>query len=222
MSRLIKVTFLTLVSSVVFGCSSFNSMDSFNVFTDGEPNPQTRLCADDMGEFHECHDMLINNTQLKVVERDPRLFHADFNFQRLGEYTEQMATDMQFDLRDSMIDTPVAMASFVYLDSSLQSTNELGIQLAESLMSELQNAGLPMSDHKLTGFIKVNPQGDFVFSRNQLELQNNPNIGYVVTGTMIKNARGVMVNARMINIKSNEVKASASKFLPNAIVENLI
>jgi TolB-like protein len=133
-----------------------------------------------------------------------------------------MTADLQRDVRGMQVDEPIVVASFVHLDESLRNTNTLGIQLAESFINELQQIGLPVSDHKLMGVLDINNKGDFAFSRNIDELYNDINIGYVLTGTMLKNSRGVMVNARLINYKTNVVVASSSKFIPNLIVEELL
>jgi TolB-like protein len=54
------------------------------------------------------------------------------------------------------------------------------------------------------------------------QFYNDVNIGYVLTGTMLKNSRGLVVNARIINFKTNAVVASSSKFLPNIVINNFL
>jgi TolB-like protein len=152
----------------------------------------------------------------------PSLFSTDLHFNRLGEYTEQMAADLKNDVRGMLVNQPIVVASFVHLDSSLQNTDTLGIQLAESFINELQQIGLPVADHKLMGVLDVNVKGDFAFSRNMAQFYNNVNIGYVLTGTMLRNSRGLVINARLINFKTNAVMASTSKFLPNIVINNLL
>lgn len=64
---------------------------------------------------------------------------------------------------------PIAVASFVDLDT-LQDTNWMGQQIEESFIYELNRRGEVVVDFKLTGSIKVTPQGDFVLSRNYKDL----------------------------------------------------
>jgi TolB-like protein len=71
------------------------------------------------------------------------------------------------------------------------------------------------------GVLDVNVKGDFAFSRNMAQFYNNVNIGYVLTGTMLRNSRGLVINARLINFKTNAVMASTSKFLPNIVINNI-
>ncbi len=177
-----------------------------------------RLCANDDGTFYTCQDMSVENTK---SESHSSLFTTDLHFNRLGEYTEQMAADLQNDVRGMQVDQPIVVASFVHLDSSLQTTNTLGIQLAESFINDLQQIGLPVADHKLMGVLDINNKGDFAFSRDMGQFYNEVNIGYVLTGTMVKNSKGMVVNARLINFTTNKVVASSSKFLPNIVINEL-
>jgi len=109
--------------------------------------------------------------------------------------------------------TPVAVASFVHL-KDLESTNWLGNQIAENFVHELQRHGLVVIDYKTTGHIRVTKEGDYVFSRDWKELPERQIIDYVVTGTMMEQENGVLVNARMIGIQSRVVVATAQSFIP--------
>ena len=109
--------------------------------------------------------------------------------------------------------TPIAVASFVNL-KDLESTNWLGQEISESFIHELQRYGFVVVDFKMTGYIRVTKEGDFVFSRDWKELPERQIIDYVVTGTMMKQETGVMINARMIGMQSHVVVATAQSFIP--------
>ena len=113
--------------------------------------------------------------------------------------------------------TPIAVASFVELES-LESTNWLGNQLSENFVHELQRHGLIVVDYKTTGHIRVTKEGDYVFSRDWKELPERQIIDYVVSGTMMKQDGGVMVNARMIGMQSRVVVATAQSFIPEWVL----
>jgi len=211
MFKLSKLISITLFATGLMSCSQLSFLQS----TDSN----TRLCANDDGSFDTCQDMPLEQ---KPAQQQSNVFATDIHFNKLGEYTEQMAADIQRDVRGMQVEEPIVVASFVHLDESLRNTNTLGIQLAESFINELQQIGLPVSDHKLMGVLDINNKGDFAFSRNIDELYNDLNIGYVLTGTMLKNSRGVMVNARLINYKTNVVVGSSSKFIPNVMITNFL
>jgi TolB-like protein len=221
MLKITKLMSITLLGTALSACSTLQllkDMNPLSVLNSKNPNSE-RLCANDDGTFYTCQDMVLQNIEMKP---HPSLFSTDLHFNRLAEYTEQMAADLQRDVRGMQVDQPIVVASFVHLDSSLQNTDSLGIQLAESFINELQQIGLPIADHKLMGVLDVNEKGDFVFSRNMGQFYNEVNIGYVLTGTMLKNSRGLVINARLINFRTNAVAASTSKFLPNIVFNNLL
>lgn len=208
MQKTIKIAAVSLFAMTMSACSTLTIWEGSN-------KQNERLCANDDGTFYTCQDMLIKNDEPKT---HPSLFQTDLHFNRLAEYTEQMAAELQKDVQGIQINEPIAVASFVNLDSSLQNTNALGNQLAESFINDLQQIGLPVNDHKLMGVLNINEKGDFAFSRDIGQLYNESNIGYVLTGTMLKNSRGLVVNARIIDFNTNIVVASSSKFLPNLVV----
>ncbi len=113
--------------------------------------------------------------------------------------------------------TPVAVASFASLDD-LESTNWLGNQIAESFVHELQSHGLVVIDFKTTGHIRVTPEGDYVFSRDWKEVPERQIIDYVVSGTMVEQEKGIIVNARMVDIQSHVVVATAQSFIPKWVL----
>ena len=113
--------------------------------------------------------------------------------------------------------TPIAIASFVDL-KNLESTNWLGNQLSESFVHEMQRHGLVVIDFKTTGHIRVTEDGDYVFSRDWKELPERQIIDYVVTGTMMQQDEGILVNARMIGMQSRVVVATAQSFIPAWVV----
>jgi len=113
--------------------------------------------------------------------------------------------------------TPIAVASFVDL-KNLETTNSLGNQLSESFIHEMQRHGLVVIDFKTTGHIRVTADGDYVFSRDWQELPERQIIDYVVTGTMMQQNEGVLVNARMIGMQSRVVVATAQSFIPAWVV----
>jgi TolB-like protein len=113
--------------------------------------------------------------------------------------------------------TPIAIASFVNL-KDLESTNWLGNQLSESFIHEFQRHGLIVVDFKTTGHIRVTPDGDYTFTRDWKELPERQIIDYVVSGTMMEQDGGVMVNARMIGMQSRVVVASAQSFIPAWVI----
>lgn len=89
-------------------------------------------------------------------------------------------------------------------------------------MHELHKFRIPVLDFKATDYIRVTGEGDFLLSRDYLDLNSSLPIEYVLTGTMAKHQGGVLVNARILGIESRAVVASAQTLIPFYVVDALI
>jgi len=204
-----KLLSLSCVLVAISGCAS------------NSPNKEN-ICFTDAGEVIECSAMssklMVNPTSPDSIyspekKQDPSLFKSNINFVLLNEYVEQLAMQLHSNLGEHL-SSPVAVTSFVTLDSTLKNTTLLGNQVSEYFINELKSVGIPVSDYKVTGFIQVTPSGDLAMSRKVYELKPDLNIGYVLTGTLIENENGMIINARITSLNSNRVVASASKLVP--------
>lgn len=118
--------------------------------------------------------------------------------------------------------TPVGVASFIFLDRAYNQSSLLGNQIAESFMHEVHQFGIPVIDFKTTDYLRVTERGDFVFSRDFLELKDELPIKYVLAGTLVKHRAGFLVNARIIGLTSKAIVASAQGFIPNSVAEAIM
>ncbi|WP_028024744.1 FlgO family outer membrane protein [Enterovibrio calviensis] len=109
--------------------------------------------------------------------------------------------------------TPLAVVSFVDVEEMNQ-TNWLGNSVTEGMIYQMQRRGFTLIDFKNTGTIRVTEEGDFSLSRDWKELHPEQQIDYVLTGTMLRQGGGVLVNARIVGMRSRVVVASAQGFLP--------
>lgn len=117
--------------------------------------------------------------------------------------------------------SPIAVTSMVNL-STLESTNSLGEQISEDFVHELHRRGEVVLDYKITGSIKVTPEGDFSMSRDWTELSKRIPAGRVLTGTMSRNDLGVVLNMRIINMRTRLVEATSQGFVPNELMQGSI
>lgn len=199
-----------ITTAILSGCMSLPTELADNAI---------KYCADDSGEFFECKDVTMDKN-LNAPESKSTLFSTQYNFQFLSEYTEQLAYDLKRSLQEKQIDRNIVVTTFVFLDRSLRNTDVIGQQVAELLTTDLQNNNLPVIDLNLTGFIDINEQGEFSLSQNDSDINNQLEIGYVCTGTLIENKQGLLINAKIIDRMTNRVVASANKILPRAILDN--
>jgi len=154
-------------------------------------------------------------------QQPTHVYKPKYTHKLLSDYTEKLAMELVENMRYVSQASPIAVSSFVDLNNNLKTTSVLGNQLAESFIHELQAFGLSVVDYKHTGEIEVASNGDFTFSRNNHELSNMANIEYVLSGTIIYNDRGAIVNARIIGRESKVVVSTANTFIPAFMVESL-
>jgi TolB-like protein len=136
----------------------------------------------------------------------------------VNHYVQGMMHDLVANLdlvKQGMI---IGVTSFVYLDGAYDQTDLFGNQLAEGFMHEIHQFGLDVVDFKTTDFIRVTPRGDFVFSRDFMELREEQPIEYVLGGTLVQHEGGTLVNVRIVSVATKKVLASAQSFVPQHVV----
>ncbi|WP_260492173.1 FlgO family outer membrane protein [Pseudoalteromonas maricaloris] len=137
----------------------------------------------------------------------------------IANYANQIALELSDTVLGQKPES-IAVASFVNFNESLRDTNQLGNQLAESLMHQMQKLGYQALDFKALGKIEVTSSGDLTFSRNTSRLKNTQSPSHLLTGTMVYRPRGVEVNARLLEFNTNLVIASTVVTIPYFILDD--
>ena len=145
---------------------------------------------------------------------DTTQFNPNKHHKSLVNYVEQMALDLTDTMQVVPQDAAIAVTSFVDLDASLTTASQLGNQLSETFIHQLQKFGYSAVDFKTANLITVNEQGDFAFTRNTRKLAGTNIASHVLSGTLIYRADGVVINARVINIENKRLAASSRTFIP--------
>jgi len=113
----------------------------------------------------------------------------------------------------------VVVTSFVKFDDTLQSTQKFGNLLSESLLGQIQAYDIPIIDIHLMGGVNITPTGDYIFSRDVNEMLFERKTGYVLSGVLIRNERGFIVNARIMDLKTKHIVSAASTFIPSYVTD---
>ncbi len=131
----------------------------------------------------------------------------------LDFFVEGLTEDLMLSNTSMTSRNPIAVTSFVDLQN-MDTTNWLGNSVSEGFIHQFQRRGFQVVDYKTTGTIQVTQQGDFAFSRDWKDLSQEQAIQYVLTGTMLRQDGGVLINARVVGLQSRIVVATAQGFLP--------
>ncbi|MFA3789759.1 FlgO family outer membrane protein [Aliiglaciecola sp. SL4] len=235
MNRMFKVYALfACILVVLSGCASSDNalvhwfstpeppVEAPVVQVEEGPNPETGLGyrADSRAKMLNADSS--NKQQSIAIYRAPNsLYQPAFTHKSLSDYAEQLTMSLVKNGRQLNTQSKVGVASFVNFDKTLKQTSVLGNQLAEMLIVEVQGFGVQVVDFKTTDYIGVGANGDLVFSRDARKLSNKLNLDYILSGTLIRNEKGVRVNARVVSMDSKIVVSSASILIPNFVVKSL-
>ncbi|MFT4938203.1 MAG: TolB-like protein [Paraglaciecola sp.] len=220
-----------LVSAVLCGCTS---LESDSQYGQNDQNGKLGLFNENANASIQQSDSEQQISPLEASENFQNHYKNHFNSgvklankvdpknRNINHYVQGIMQDLVGNLQSVSSATPMAVTSFVYLDSDYASADLLGKQIAESFIHEIHKFGIPIIDFKTLDYLRVTESGDFVLSRDFLELQANVSVQYVLLGTLTKSMGGVLVNARIVGMKSKEVVASAQGFLPSEVTKALL
>jgi TolB-like protein len=213
-----KNLLITLCLPLGFGCSQI--LGTMNTDT---ATPQ----------IEQSNQLVSNQRDVAAPVSDDNLFQSGMapqdNYTKatppmrknINHYVRGIMQDMVENLQYVSEQTPLAVSSFIFLDEDYNDGSLLGNQIAESFMHELHSFGVPVIDFKTTDYMRVTSTGDFVFSRDYLELNQDQNFKYVLAGTLVNHQGGVLVNARIVGLESKAVVGSAQGFIPQSVVDAL-
>jgi len=114
----------------------------------------------------------------------------------------------------------VAITSFYYLDQDNQSM-KLSMILAESIIHQMQKQGYRPIDYKLMPTVKMSANGSYVFTKNMEELREKGFVNLVLIGTLTELFDGILINARIIDIRTGVVVSSSQAILDKSIIETI-
>ncbi|MGB1199483.1 MAG: FlgO family outer membrane protein [Thalassotalea sp.] len=144
--------------------------------------------------------------------------------------TEQMIHQQMIVLGNALFSTAkniepsqsVAVGTFLpvnQLGGKLQpSDNLIGHQIQESFITLATQAGLNVIEFKTMPSVKLQSSYDVMLSRNTHELNENFNAHYYLTGTYSEQTDSYIINARIIELKTQQVVAAATNYLPIDII----
>jgi TolB-like protein len=181
--------------------------------------------------YNQCGDCAAARTATQIDEQALQQWAGDNDlpvkaslYGRPSKPLSDYAADLALQLLSSMqYQTPkhtIAIASFVHFDQSLNKTNALGNQLSEHMYFQLQRLGISVADVKVSRQIRLGARGDSVMRRGPY-LHFEQQAHCVLTGTMLRDSAGVVVNARVIHLQSKTVLASGQIHIPNFVLAAL-
>lgn len=158
----------------------------------------------------------VENTQPLAIQQDtlpvPALGNVEY-------HTYVLANELFANVRPAR-QSRYAVTAFVPADSYEYNADDqhplrlLGHQLEQGLMTEATKRGFVTQEFMLSNDIIVSDNSARVLTRDIDRLGELERIDYYITGTLIYQQAGAMVNARIINARTKDVVAAATRFFP--------
>ena len=211
MANLAKRSALISISALSLLLSGCNLLGESSMAEPAKAEPEQTVVSN--LDFNQIMAQMQRNDEQEQYA-DTTQFNPNKHHKSLVNYVEQMALDLTDTMQVAPQDAAIAVTSFVDLDASLTTASQLGNQLSETFIHQLQKFGYSAVDFKPANLITVNKQGDFAFTRNTRKLAGTNIASHVLSGTLIYRADGVVINARVINIENKRLAASSRTFIP--------
>ena len=116
--------------------------------------------------------------------------------------------------RDKEASIPVVVATLSNIDV-MEHTNRFGRVLTEQISSRVSQLGMTTSELKLRKSLNVKQTignmsqgGEYILSRDINDIRTEYKVGYALTGTYGIAEENVMVNLKLIDIKSGHIIAA--------------
>lgn len=137
-------------------------------------------------------------------------------------YTERVA-DRLFAGLTPLARGPVAVVSFTELRSLAPdpynlSLNMLGLQLQESMLTVATQRGYQVKELRLGQAVQFYSDHERMLTRQLSELATEQSVRYVIVGTMNQSEYYTTVNARLVDVQTNQVVAAASDLVPAQVL----
>ncbi len=136
----------------------------------------------------------------------------------LAELSQEVAGKIYYELKEeghNNLGAKVAVVAAVPL-SDLKRESEFGRIIAEYYLTDLADRGIQVTELRMGSDINILPQtGEFLLSRNIGEIANNtPTLDYVVVSTFTNTRKTLILQGRLISLKTGLVKTSWRYNLP--------
>ena len=138
---------------------------------------------------------------------------------RVRELADQMLTTMPSTALSSWVALPVSFVN----QQDFQETSALGRYMAEGLIYEFNQRGLPVQEYRLAGNITSDSlRGDFALARKMQTRSQKKTCGALLIGTYLRDKNATFINARLVRATDGLVLRTGQLVLMNTpIIERL-
>ncbi len=166
---------------------------------------------------------LLATTSCAALSGPQRGVTASTSDDRFG--TRYMAAQIHGTMRtaDTTIEMPLIITTFVDLND-LTKTSVFGRMMAEKMINDLNRIGFHIVEIRRAQDIFVRKDvGELILTREAAELADASSVRAVLAGTYVATTKSVIINARLIDVRSPQVLSTVSyEVTMTEEIENLI
>ncbi|GAA0292466.1 FlgO family outer membrane protein [Psychrosphaera haliotis] len=133
-------------------------------------------------------------------------------------HVEQLARQLLNTTNHFNIGQPILVGTFLPANTLSEEKNDslspFGIQIQESFVTFLTQAGLKVTEFKVQKQVIISDQADRFMSRDVNSLENNITADYLLVGHYVQQENELVVNARIIDLSNKTVVAAATDYIP--------
>jgi TolB-like protein len=101
-------------------------------------------------------------------------------------------------------------------------TSNLGRLITEHMLHQLHVAGWNVFEMRKNGSFKSTKEGGYILTRHADDLEAYQHVDNVISGTYSKTSDGVLVNMRVVNLKTGQLVSSAQmRYLEDVFIRKL-
>lgn len=153
---------------------------------------------------------------------DPTPSSKAANLPPLLFYTERLADQLFYKIRPmdagAIAVTTFADVQLMAPDTSRSASYNAALQLQESMQTVATQLGYQVSELRMNDAVMVHPGYENTLGRNLEQLAQQQQARYVITGTLTEGELHMTVNAKLIDLKNQQVLAAASSVIPVAVL----
>lgn len=138
-------------------------------------------------------------------------FHSHTNF---ANYTDWIATELVRNATVDLTTNTIVVTSFGYQGRITGQNHQLSVELSEHIAHDLQPFGVRTISAYQNDMMRYEDATGLVLDLETIEKIKRFNAPLVLTGVIIPNDHGVIVHAKVFDIETTSLVATAKKFIP--------
>ncbi|RUO67126.1 FlgO family outer membrane protein [Idiomarina ramblicola] len=131
-----------------------------------------------------------------------------------AQLAEQLSAKMREYPQSQLGVTRWVLAESLTQPEQGDSLYDLSHQLSEGIYAHLEERNVALVEFRSQSYVSLSQTGALALSRDADNLNDEPNLDWILVGTLSRKDGGAMVNLRVVDRRSQQVLAAANRYVP--------